>query len=61
MSDKQAVLEVVSQMPDSLTLAQIREEIDLMAALREGTADVEAGRVVSHEEIKRRYAAWLPK
>jgi predicted transcriptional regulator len=61
MSDKQAVLDAVSQLPDSLTLAQIRDEIDLMAALREGTADIEAGRVVSHEEIKRRYAACLSK
>ncbi|MEY2880308.1 MAG: hypothetical protein RLZZ15_2688 [Verrucomicrobiota bacterium] len=59
MSDKQAVLEAVSQMPETLTHAQIRAELELLAALREGYADSQAGRVVSHEEIKRRYAACL--
>ncbi|MBI5767374.1 MAG: hypothetical protein HZA93_06225 [Verrucomicrobia bacterium] len=59
MSDKQAVLEAVGQMPDTLTLDQIRAELELLAALREGLADSQAGRVVPHKEIKRQYAAWL--
>lgn len=59
MSDKQAVLEAVSQMPDTLTMKQIRAELDLLAALSEGLADAEAGRVVSHEEIKRQHAECL--
>lgn len=61
MSDKQAVLEAVSRMPDTLTLDQIHAELKLLAALREGYADIQAGRVVPHEEIKRQYAAWLSK
>ena len=61
MSDKQAVLEAVSQMPDDATLRQINAELDLLAALREGVADSRAGRVVPHEEIKRQYEAWLTK
>ena len=61
MSDKQAVLEAVSQMPDNLTLDQIRAELALLAALRDGYADIQAGRVVPHEDIKRQYAAWLSK
>jgi len=61
MSDKQAVLEAVSQMPDTMSLKQIRAELDLLAALAEGMADIEAGRVVPHEEIKRQYAACLSK
>jgi predicted transcriptional regulator len=61
MSDKQAVLEAVGQMPDTLTLGQICAELELLAALREGYADSQAGRVVPHEEIKRQYAAWLSK
>ncbi len=61
MSDKQAVLEAVGQMPDTINLKQIRAELDLLAALAEGMADIEAGRVVPHEEIKRQYAACLSK
>ena len=61
MSDKQAVLEAVSQMPDDARFRQISAELDLIAALREGVADSRAGRVVPHEEIKRQYEAWLTK
>jgi len=61
MSDKQAVLEAVSQMPEHLTLAQIQAELELMAKLREGYADIQAGRVVPHEDVKRQYATWLSK
>lgn len=59
MSDKQAVLEAVNRMPDSASLAQIRDEVDLLKSLQEGLADSEAGRVISHEEMKKRYTAWL--
>ncbi len=61
MSDKQAVLEAVSQMPDNLSMKQIQAELDLLASLNEGLADIKAGRVVPHEEIKRQYAACLSK
>ena len=53
MSDKQTVLEAVSKMPESLTLDQIREQLELLAKLREGLADADAGRVVPHEQVKR--------
>jgi predicted transcriptional regulator len=61
MSDKQTVLELVNRMPDTLSLDQIREELELLSKLREGYADAQAGRVVPHEEVKRQYAAWLSK
>ena len=59
MSDKQAVLEMVNRLPENLTLEQIRNEIDLLATLREGYADSQAGRVVPHDEVKKRFAKWL--
>jgi predicted transcriptional regulator len=61
MSDKQAVIEAVSRMPDTLTLAEIRAELELLSKLREAEADIEAGRLVPHEEIKRQYREWLTK
>ena len=59
MSDKQAVIDAVSRMPDTLTLAEIRAELDLLSKLREAEADIEAGRLIPHEEIKRQYREWL--
>jgi predicted transcriptional regulator len=61
MSDKQTVLDVVNRLPENLTLDQIRDQLELLAKLREGFADSQAGRVVPHEEVKRRFAAWLSK
>jgi hypothetical protein len=57
MSDKQAVLEAVSQMPDSLTLAQIRQELAIMVEIRAGLADSSADRVIDHDEVKKRFTA----
>ena len=61
MSDKQTVLELLNRMPDTLTLDQVRDELELLSKLREGYSDAQAGRVVPHEEVKRQYAAWLSK
>ena len=61
MSDKQAVLETIGQMPETASLDQIRNELALLEALREGHADILAGRTVPHEAIKQKYASWLTK
>ncbi len=61
MSDKQAVLERLKELPDSMTLAQIRSELELMEKLRQADADIDAGRVIPHAEVKRQFAEWLLK
>jgi len=46
MSNKQLVLEAVSQLPEDSTFDRIKEEIDILAAIRRGQEDVAAGRVL---------------
>ena len=58
MSDKQAVLEVLERMPENASLDEIQEELSILAAIRQGEAAAEAGRVLTHEEVKRRSASW---
>jgi predicted transcriptional regulator len=58
MSDKQAVLEAVGQMPDSASLDRIVDELALLKSLREGLADSDADRVIPHEEVKKRFSSW---
>ena len=60
-SEKTIALEALQQMPDSVTLEDICEELAILAAIRRGEADAGAGRVVSHEEVKRRSAAWTSR
>ena len=56
LSEKQIALETLLHMPESITLEEISEELAILAAIRSGEADADAGRVVSHEEVVRRSA-----
>jgi predicted transcriptional regulator len=61
MSNKEMVLEVVRELPDEVTLDEIIEELHILAAIRRGEEAADAGRVISHEELKKKVAAWITK
>ena len=61
MSDKQRVLEAVRRMSESATLEEISETVAILAAIRRGEEAADAGRVVAHDEVKRRSEAWTSK
>lgn len=61
MSDKQAVLDVVSRLPENATLVDIEEELAILAAIRRGAAAADEGRVKSHDEVKRLLVGWTSK
>src|SRR5437660_6917215 len=52
MSNKEAVMEIVRKMPEEVTLEEILEEIQILAAIRRGEEAVREGRVVSYDEVK---------
>ena len=60
-TNKQLALDVVRRLPDDATMDDIREEIEILASIQAGIEDIEAGRYVSHEEVKRQVAQWLSK
>ena len=60
-SEKAVALEALQRMPETATLEDICEELAILAAIRRGEADIAAGRVVSHEEVERRSAAWTSR
>jgi predicted transcriptional regulator len=61
LSEKQLALQALLVMPESATLRQISEEMAILAAIRHGEAEADADRVVTHEEVVRRSAAWTSK
>ena len=61
MSDKDIVIEAVRKLPESATINEISEEISILAAISRGEKAIEEGRVISHEEVKKRFAAWSSK
>lgn len=60
-TDKEAALQAIQRMPETATLDEISEELAILAAIQRGEADADAGRVVPHDEVARRSAAWTPK
>ena len=61
MSNKEAVLEVVRQLPDEMSVDDIIEHLTILAALRRAEEEIDAGRGVPHDEVKKRIASWLTK
>lgn len=61
MTDKQAALQTLGRLPEDASLDTIAEEIQIMAAIRRGEADIAAGRVKSHEEVGREVESWAAK
>src|SRR5262249_45303297 len=58
MSNKELVMETIRQMPDDLSLEKISEEIAILAGIRRGEKAAEEGRLVPHDELKRRVGSW---
>jgi len=58
MSAKELILDTVRKMSDQLSMEQILEELQILAAIRSGEQAIEKGNVVTHEEMKRRVKSW---
>ena len=59
MTPKQKTLQVLATMPEDASYDELSQEVKIVAALEEAEQDVRAGRVVSHEEAKRRLSQWI--
>lgn len=58
MTDKQRAIETIQRLPESVDLEDIMAELYLRQKVDRGLKDLEEGRVVSHDEAKRRLARW---
>jgi predicted transcriptional regulator len=61
MSDKQVVMEAIQKLPETATVEEIGEHVAILAAMRRAKAASKEGRVVSHEDVKKRLASWTSK
>ena len=57
-SVKEQVIQMIQRLPDDCTLEQIQYHLYVRQQIAQGLADIDAGRVISHEEVKRRVARW---
>ncbi len=61
MSNKEIVIEAIRKLPEELSLEEIAEEVAVLAAIRKGEEDADAGRTIPHDEVKKRFQAWISK
>lgn len=52
---KDAALEIVLDLPDDATWEDVQYRLFVREKIERGLDDIEAGRVVSHEDIKRKF------
>ena len=56
-TDKQRALEAIRALPDWATIDDAIERLCFIAKIEEGLQQSRAGRVTSHDEVKKRYSA----
>jgi predicted transcriptional regulator len=54
-NEKPRALEAIQALPDSATLEEVIERLCFLAKIEEGLRQSEAGQVVSHNEVVRRF------
>jgi len=54
-TEKQRALEAIRALPEGATIDDAIERLCFLAKIEEGLRQSEAGRVVSHEEVKKRF------
>ncbi|MDQ3545767.1 MAG: hypothetical protein M3429_04495, partial [Verrucomicrobiota bacterium] len=59
MTQKKLVLDVINELPDEASLAEIAERIDFLAAIQKGIDQIDQGEGIPHDEVKRQLATWL--
>jgi len=58
---KQTVKDVLRAMPDDCSLEDIQYQLYLRQKLERSRAAAAAGRIVPHEQVKKRLSKWLAK
>ncbi len=52
MTTKDRAIKTIQELPDTATWEDISERIRFLAGIDKGLADIKAGKVVPHEEVK---------
>lgn len=56
--EKKQAIELIRRLPDNATTEDIMEELYFKQQVDKGLQDVAEGRVLSHEELKKKITKW---
>jgi len=58
MSSKEIAIELIRKLPDEASLSDIAQELEFVAGIREGAAELDRGESLTAEELFRRVPKW---
>ena len=61
MSNKELVADLVQRLPDDTSLLDIAREIEFVAGVREGFAQLDRGEGVPLDEVEKQLPSWISK
>ena len=61
MSNKQIVEDLMHRLPEDASLHDIAREIEFVAGVREGLAELDRGERIPIEEVERELPSWVIK
>jgi hypothetical protein len=59
MTTKEAVLEMIRQMPDNVTVSDIMAALYVRHKIEKGLRQLNAGQGIDHDEVRKMLAPWL--
>ncbi len=58
MSSKRIALEVIDKLPEEASLIEIAHELEFVAGIREGAAELDQGLHLTAEQMRERIPSW---
>jgi predicted transcriptional regulator len=59
MSDKESVIELLKRLPSGVSLREIVQEIEFVAAVKEGLDEIDQGQGISVEAVEQMIEEWI--
>ena len=59
MTQKEIVLDPISELPDEVSLQEIADKIEFLAAIQKGMDQLDCGEGIPYEKVKRQLATSL--
>ena len=61
MTIKETAIKTIQELPEDATWEDIQERVSFVAGIRKGLRELDEGRGILHEEVRREFSSWLSK
>lgn len=61
MTTKEVALKTIEELPETVSWDEIEEKVRFVAAIEKGFEQIDQGKVISHDQVKKNLDSWLTK